>query len=156
MSREDVLQELDETRAEHVALVLKVAPDTLVYPDSGWLVKDIIAHVTHWELQSLLTLEHSLRGERYFIPNFRELGIDGWNARDYELHREDTFEQVMENFEGIRQSLKKLVFSMSDEQWEQTVRWFGNEVTAERMLYGILWHEKHHMGEIAALLSVVS
>jgi hypothetical protein len=156
MSREGVLQELDESRAEHLTLLAKVSPEAVVYEDSGWLVKDIVAHVTHWELQSLLTLEHSLRGERYFIPNFRELGIDGWNARDYELHREDTTEQIMENFTNMRHSLKTLVLSMTDEQWEQTLRWFGNEVTPERMLHGILWHEKHHMGEIAALVSVVS
>ncbi len=156
MSRESIVQELDESRAEHVALLTTVSPDAVVYADSGWLVKDIVAHITHWELQSLLTVEHSLRGERYFIPNFRELGIDGWNARDYELHREDTTDQIMENFTQMRQSMKTLVLSMTDDQWEQTLKWFGNEVTTERMLQGILWHEKHHISEIAALVSVMT
>lgn len=151
MSRESLLEELDATRSAHQAVISRVSPHDVVYDQSGWRVQDIIAHVTHWEVQALNTLEYALRGERYYVPNFRELGIDGFNAADYERHRDDTTEMVLRSWDDVRADLKRVILSASEEQWARPLKWLGQEVTPEQMIVGIIWHEKHHINEVASL-----
>jgi hypothetical protein len=151
MSRETLLKELDATRSAHQAVVSQVSPHDVVYDQSGWRVQDIIAHITHWEVQVLNTLEYALRGERYYVPSFRELGIDGFNAADYERHREDTADMVLRSWDDVRADLKRVILSASEALWESPLKWLGQEVLPEQMIMGIVWHEKHHINEIVAI-----
>lgn len=152
MNRDDLLHQMDEQRAGHNHILTQVSPVAVVYADSGWRVQDLVAHITHWEEQALLTLQHTLRGERYFLPNFRELGIDGFNALDYERHRDDATDQIIEQFAAIRTQFKAFLADLSDDQWELPVRWFGTEQTPLAMIQRILWHEDYHMAEITMLI----
>lgn len=154
MHPHDLLHESDEGRAHTTTLLARVSPTTIVYPDSGWRVQDVVAHLTHWEEQTLLTMQHALRGERYFLPDFRELGIDGFNASDYERHKQDATDQIMAHFDHVRQQLKAFISTMTDAQWQSSLRWFGSDQSPASMIQGILWHEKHHMADIAALTTV--
>ncbi|MFQ3659247.1 MAG: DinB family protein [Anaerolineae bacterium] len=149
MTRDELLTELAQRRA-HTLQVLEAVPlDTIVYPESGWRVQDLLTHITHWEEQCLLTLEHGLRGERYFLPNFRELGLDGFNAANVEQHRKDSPETTLARMASVRQQVTALVAQLSDEQWHMTLRWLGQDTTPDQMIAGILWHEDHHLDEIA-------
>ncbi|XWX04047.1 DinB family protein [Aggregatilineales bacterium SYSU G02658] len=153
MTRDELLTELAQRRAHTLQTLETIPLETVVYPESGWRVQDLLTHVTHWEEQCLLTLEHALRGERYFLPNFRELGLDGFNAANVEQHRQDTPEMTLARMASVRQQMIALVSQLTDEQWASTVRWLGQDATPAQMIAGILWHEDHHLGEIVQSIS---
>lgn len=148
MTRDELLVELSQRRAHTLQALENIPLDAVVYPESGWRVQDLLTHITHWEEQCLLTLEHALRGERYFLPNFRELGLDGFNAAHVEQHRQDSPEATLARMASTRQQVTALVAQLSDEQWQMTIRWLGQDATPAQMIAGILWHEDHHVSEI--------
>lgn len=148
MTRDELLAEMAQRRARTLQTLERVPLAAVVYPESGWRVQDLLTHLTHWEEQCLLTLEHALRGERYYLPNFRELGIDGFNAANVEQHRQDPPEVTLSRMAAVRDRLAGLLLQLSDEQWTMTIRWLGHDATPAKMVQGILWHEDHHLDEI--------
>jgi len=60
-----------------------------------WSVKDLIAHVSWWEEESLKHLPHILEGKR--PPRYSVLygGIDAFNAKMTELKRSLSLDEVM-------------------------------------------------------------
>ena len=53
---ERLLGLLDETRIETRAALGRLADNPVVYPDSGWRVKDVLAHVAAWEDEAARSL----------------------------------------------------------------------------------------------------
>lgn len=154
MDQQALVAALHEHHAHHAALIDRLSPEAIVYADAGWRVKDIIAHVTHWEEQTLLTIEHGLRGERYYLPNFRELGADGFNAHDYERRKDASTADILRQWDAMRNDTVACISQLTPEQWAAPMRWFGSDTTIEQLVSGTLWHEQHHMSELKPLLAV--
>src|SRR5688572_10300513 len=84
----------------------------VVYTDSGWTVKDLVAHVSAWEAEMLHSLQAYADGGEYEVEGFT--GDDAQNAIFYEQHKDAAFETLLERWTQTRESLKTLIGALSD------------------------------------------
>lgn len=70
-----------------------------------WSVKDIVAHVTTWEEETLKHLPGMLRGEKYPRYSVKYGGIDAFNALMTESKRRYSFSQVLRQQEAVHRKL---------------------------------------------------
>jgi hypothetical protein len=88
----------------------------------GWSVKDILAHVSWWEEESLTHLPIILQGLQ--PPRYSEQygGIDAFNAQMTELKRGLSLSEVRQQLAETHQRLVEYVRSVPDEQFTTETR----------------------------------
>ena len=83
-----------------------------------WSVKDILAHLTDWEQRFISWYRAGLRGE---IPETPAPGMT-WrdlpklNQAVYERHKDETLEEVLDQFEKSYQEILTLIESMTEQE----------------------------------------
>lgn len=84
--------------------------------ENGWNVKDILTHITAWELRMVEWIEESLRGETPDRPTPGEPwdDIDLINQQIYKQHKDTPLYQVLEEFQDIHKSAYKKVTSLTE------------------------------------------
>jgi hypothetical protein len=132
-----------------LAQLAPVDPNLVVYEDSGWTVKDNLAHVVVWEAEMVKSLEAYAQGGTYLIPDYP--GDDAFNAAAYAQHKDDTLAQVYADWAARRQRTHALIDAMTDTQLggELTYEWDERGTVAGR----IEWSHQHlrqHMEHILA------
>ena len=87
-----------------------------------WSVKDILAHVTTWEQESLKTLPVILQGGR--PPRYSDLygGIDAFNAWMREQKRELSLSEVLGQLDETHRQLIETVLKAPEEQFTRETR----------------------------------
>jgi hypothetical protein len=142
-----LLRLLDETRAQTLAALAKVDPDTPVYPEGGWLVRDVVGHLALWEEQVCLSLQAYSEGREYSIPNFSDENV--YNEQDVERRRKQSVEQVLADFSAARARMKSLIEALSADQLSGDILcpWGSRSVTAV-MIQHMAEHEAEHCQHI--------
>lgn len=136
---------LDEVRAEMRAAVGRTDPEQKIYP--GWGMRENIAHITGWDEVTVKALHAYLdSGGHYLMP-----------AKSYDAHNEDmikaraemSFEEVLQEWEEIRATLKALLAKLSDEDLKVSIPFpWGLQGTIKDMLTIIAEHEREHSMEL--------
>lgn len=87
-----------------------------------WSVKDLIAHVSWWEEESLKHLPHILEGKR--PPRYSVLygGIDAFNAKMTELNRSLSLDEVLSQADEIHRRLVNYLAGVPDDVFERETR----------------------------------
>ena len=81
----------------------------------AWSIKDILAHITAWEAETVHAIEQLLRGERPAIVDISN--IDAWNSEQARSSWDASLPTVTANLIFTRQRLLDLVAELTDEQW---------------------------------------
>lgn len=81
-----------------------------------WSVKDILAHVSTWEEESLKYLPQILEEKK--LPRYKDLygGIDAFNAIMTEKNRELTIGDVFNRLDNTHQQLVEYIKGAPDDQ----------------------------------------
>jgi hypothetical protein len=87
-----------------------------------WSVKDVIAHVTSWEEESLRHLPIILEGRK--PPRYSTLygGIDAFNARVWEQRRGLELPEVLRRRDEVHQKLLDFLAGIPEEQFTRETR----------------------------------
>jgi hypothetical protein len=80
-----------------------------------WSVKDILAHVTTWEEETLTHLAAMLRGERCPRYSVQYGGIDAFNALMTKTKQSLTFPEVIRQQEEVHARLLRFLESVPEE-----------------------------------------
>ena len=78
-NKHETIQQLNAAETKIQAFLATVSPDTVVHPDTGWTVKDVIAHMTDWNWQMLKSCAAGLHGGSYQITPFIH-ELHNWQA----------------------------------------------------------------------------
>jgi hypothetical protein len=119
-TKETLLDAIRDARARLEKKFSKLTPEEMIWPGSmdHWSVKDILAHLIDWEQRLIDWYQAGLRGEVPEIPapgmSWRDL--PALNQEGYEKHRDESLNDVMENFLNSYQETLKLVERMSEEE----------------------------------------
>lgn len=140
---------MDERRASNLAIVNAVPLELVVHSDSGWTVKDLVAHMIVWEMNTIRTLEAGMQGQRYLIPGFED-GIHAYNERTRMDYIDESGETILALWASTREQLRQIVRDYPEERWQEPLRWFGADALPVQVVKGIGSHEKHHIQEIAS------
>ena len=121
-----------------------------------WTVKDIIAHVTAWELELLRWLESAERSQSPNIPEPGEWGpfIQEFNRSGYLMNRDRPLSEVLQDFkevyERVLSAFQELPEDLDDPYWSV---WYKGE--PPWIMFGTYpEHYREHGEEISAAFSV--
>lgn len=147
-----LLDLLDRAREEMRAVARPQTVDDIVYQDSGWRVRDVIAHVAAWEDESARALEAFLRGESYAIPGF--VSDDAYNEQVHDRWANVDVAEVWEVWEAARARLKAALgrFDAAAASGELVAPW-GAPGTVHMVIREMAQHEREHAADVRAGLA---
>jgi len=119
MNKAELLQAIHDCH-EQIEACLDVATEAQLTccpgPQADWSVKDLIAHLTHWEQDMLTRLGNSALG---ICPDDE---VDAVNARVYEANKGRSLDDIRGDFRRSLEQIDELVGSLSDEELTDTQR----------------------------------
>jgi hypothetical protein len=131
-TKQELLESIRASRELLEKKFSKLTPEQMVWPGSmdDWSVKDILVHLVDWEQRLINWYQAGLRGE---VPPTPAPGLT-WrdlpklNQQGYERHKNESLEEVMEQFEASYRQILSVVQGMSEREiFEPGVyEWTGN------------------------------
>jgi hypothetical protein len=97
MTKPELIDLVRSRRAEWDVCIAQVPQDKMTIPNSigTWSIKDIIAHLTYYELWMANRLHERLRGEVYYPNEWDMMHWDARNALIYERDKNIPLEDVL-------------------------------------------------------------
>jgi uncharacterized damage-inducible protein DinB len=143
-TREQVLRLVRDGRAELEDALARLPDARLEEPllEGGWSAKDLMAHVSHWELAFLSNV-----GEP--PPPIADQGsTDATNDAVYRHHHARPLADVREEFEAVHRRLVERVSTFSDDELNaQPV--IGKEAVVWQYIAGETWnHYPEHVAQL--------
>lgn len=126
MKKQHILDKLEQAWVALNDSFTGLNTEQLIQPGvtENWSVKDILAHVSWWEEESLKHLPIILRGERPARYSVLYGGIDAFNALMTQQWRGYSFEEVRERAEATHYKLIAYLQSVPDEQFKTETRFW--------------------------------
>jgi|WetSurMetagenome_2_1015567.scaffolds.fasta_scaffold68253_2 hypothetical protein len=136
---------LDETRAVMEKLLPSLSPGQQIYP--GWTMKDLLAHMTGWDVATLDSLQAHLTGNPPAVTGIGSL--DEYNASTVSSRQHLSFDQVLSEWRQIRQQLRLLILEMPAEKFTEPVLvpW-GGKSTVTELIEIFRSHEEEHINDV--------
>ncbi|GAB1422056.1 hypothetical protein MASR2M15_22630 [Anaerolineales bacterium] len=146
-------------RAANNEVLAGIPPDTLIYAEGGWTLKDLLSHMIAWERTAIDALVYYQRGEEYIIAEFATTptaeAIEAFNQRMYLAHRDDPVELVWQTWDEQRAAYINTLTEAYrlDPQTKINQPWVSPldgdaYVSLEGLMKSINWHEKEHIQDI--------
>lgn len=111
---------LKATRKEFLSLADLISEEErTIRPVCGvWTLKDLVGHLTDWELVGVAGLRQLVVGQ---TPEFDEVitDFDTWNNIHAAARRDQPWDVVWADFEETRQTFMDLVDQMSEADWQR-------------------------------------
>lgn len=147
-TKDDLRQEIDQTRREALTFLQDVDSEQIIYEESGWRVKDIVAHVVTWETEMLRSLHAYRRGGAYRIANYEQ---DDYNAFAASMKQFDPLDQTLADWEAVRNWFTIHLNAMSPEALDDTmIMPWGAEGTVRDLFESLRKHLEEHLADIQA------
>lgn len=148
--KERLLRQLNEERKLSRYSLAGIDPHKIIYSESGWTIKDIVAHLTAWEEESVCSLQAFQNGSAYKIENFA--GDDPYNHEQYIKRKDLSVEQVFADWTAIREQFRAAFEAIPEAKMaaQMTLPW-GEIDTPPHLIREILQHEQEHIREIGEI-----
>ncbi len=153
MQKTEFLRQLDAHHQQSLQTLKSVDPEAVIYDESGWRVKDIIAHVATWDAETLRSFHALRRGSRYSIPNY--VDADDYNAFVAHVRMDEPMERILADWEATRSWMKIIFNAMSEGDFDAEMTYPSGETGSARTLtQEIVEHEVLHLDHIRGKLGV--
>ncbi len=147
LKRTELLTQLIRVRADLQALLDDLGETHLVTPGAhgDWSVRDVLSHLTAWEVDVLTNLGRVKRGAKPGTTQWTKATIqkqnEAWHAemRDRSLHR------VLADFDGARKQTLRVLEGMSDQEAAQPAPWLQGRSLADYVATMTVDHEREHL-----------
>ena len=136
---------IDQVRNEMAKLVEDTDPTLEICP--GWTIKDVLGHITAWEIvihKALTTFQAG--GPPYFL---HEQDFDLFNEFEVEKRSNWALDDVLRERKVVRKELKDTIMTIKDEDLDTVlVLPWGSERTIRELIEIIAEHEDEHRGAV--------
>ena len=149
MNKAELLRQIDQTHQQMLDLLKTVDPERVIYEETGWRVKDIVAHIATWDAETLRSFHALRRNTDYSIPNFTD--VDDFNAYAAHVRMDESMERITADWDATRSWMKIIFNAMSDEQFSAEMTYpSGKRGIARDLAQEIPDHEAEHLEHIRA------
>ena len=158
MSKEKLIEEIQIERLHLESTLEKISRQQMVTPGvmDDWTVKDLLAHITVWELRMIRWLEQTVRDEvpEMLPPGMTWDDLDQWNEQTYQKHRHRDLDEVLADF-GL--SYPQALSALEDISEEDLIdpnryTWRDGRPLWEMVAANTSWHYKEHEETITTWL----
>lgn len=142
---------LDATRAETESILASVDPQTVIYPEEAWTVKDIIGHLSAWEQAAVTSLQAYAEGDEAQLPE--QMNEDDYNHLNVARRKNFPVEKILLEWKETREWLKQVLEEMPSERLtgEMTFPW-GERGSVAELVDAMIDHELEHRQDIMGVL----
>jgi hypothetical protein len=147
MQRTDLIAELTRVRAELNAILADLSEPHLLEPgaEGDWSVRDVLAHITAWEVDLLTNLGKVRRGAKPGNTAWNKASILRQNERWHQETKDRPLRQVLADFEGARRQTLRVLEGMTDAEVARPADWLQGRPLAEYVDGLTLAHEREHL-----------
>ena len=143
--REDLLKRLDRARSHLEGLLAKVDPAQEIYP--GWTIRQLLAHITGWDEDTLATLVAHQSGKAPALTAVR--GFDEFNERTLSSRQDLDLDHVIQEWHSTRAKLKALLAELPEEKYRTTlVASWGERIRLTELIEVFIGHEEYHARDL--------
>lgn len=150
-SKAELQQALKQRYEEVLRLLPTINPLMVVYEESGWRVKDIIAHVVTWETERLRSLHAYRRGSAYQIKGYERDEYNGLaaNAKQFE-----TLDQILMDWDAVRNWFDIYLNAMPESAMNDDMIFpWGQTGTVRELITSMLTHLETHLADIRSKIT---
>ncbi len=151
MKRDELLAALVAARARLDAALEGMNPEELTAPGRAgdWSVKDLLAHVTAWDVDLLTNLGKVKRGQKSGRTQWDQAGIQAQNDAWQAEMKNRPLERVLADYDGVHEQLLRVVQSLSDAELEAPADWLQGRPLFQYFVDHVVTHEDEHGAELA-------
>jgi len=146
--REELIQELDQSRSILLELLAGIPTDSEIY--SGWTLRQFYAHLTGWDAVVTASLCEHAAGRIPAAPVVN--GIDAYNAES--IHTRETLddEHIVTEWILAREGLKAAIRDFPPERWNVPLLFpWGRTGSVRQLVEVLIEHEgEEHANELRA------
>jgi hypothetical protein len=143
-------EQFNQARTELRELLPNIDLKMEIYP--GWTIKEVIAHLAGWDDATILALDAFVAHLPPPTPAIK--GLDSYNEQTVEERVDLGYEQIVREWELIREQLIKVFGNLPDEMLATSiVSPWGLTMTVEQLLKIMINHEKEHADAIRTRLA---
>lgn len=149
MKKSELVEALEDGRQELVEMLQDLPDEEMLKPGvcGEWSIKDILAHLTQWEGQTVTLLFQASQSERKpTTAHFGKETIDEVNQRWYEASRERQLERVWEDWIAVRKQMIRRVGDWSEKDLNDPQRypWLNGKPLAQIIADNTFEHDDEH------------
>ena len=153
----DIVSAIKQTRLESMAIIQQLDLETVVYPNSGWRVHDILTHLT-WSDEQAIAIINAFLADQIYRPA-SHLHI---HSRT-DVHRRNAWirlqrynknpQEVMNELIQAHEDLKSAIFNVNTTRMceEFSVYW-GERITVQTLAIWQIQHDQQHRRDLARRL----
>jgi hypothetical protein len=129
--RKSLLHHMDETRAKLEGLLPQIDLRKEIYP--GWTIRDLLAHVTGWDIATIDAIRAFLNGTPTFSSGIHDL--DEYNALSISARTGLDDGQIISEWRLTRQELRSIVEQFPEASFDDPipVPWGGKSTVTDLM-----------------------
>lgn len=141
---------IDGVRQKMEGVISQTDPAKEICP--GWTTKQIIAHITAWEIVIHKAIQAFSAGDPpYFL---REQDFDRFNQSAVDLRADWSREEVLQEWKKVRSDLRAMIQDLDPGRLEEElVLPWGSERTLAELIEILGEHESEHMENIIKVTS---
>ena len=154
MNKEEILDQLDNSREQMLVLLEPLSDEALLQPGvmGDWSVADILVHLTAWESElvtALLQINKGKKPDRWLAAN---ADVEAYNAGRYAETKGRDLDRVFADWHNVRLKLEEWLDSFSEDDLNNAkrYRWAKNHSLGQIIIETSFEHEAEHLPEIAA------
>ena len=146
------IRNLEHTRADSQQKLEGVDPNAVNYEEGNWRVREIIGHLTEWDLEVVRSLKAHAEGGQYLIPDF--VDFDAYNNPAADARRNQPLDKLHEDWAEAHLAFKDAIQAMPEERMTIDMRYPWGPIDPVFYLVEIMaGHEREHIKDIVDALN---
>ena len=146
MNRDELTDALEAARAKLDAALDGLSAEELTAPGpvGDWSVKDLLAHVTAWDVDLLTNLGKVKRGLKPGRTQWNTALIQAQNEAWHTELLDRPLERVLADYDGVHTQVLKAAQSLSDAELAAPADWLQGKPLYKYFVDHIVTHEDEH------------
>lgn len=152
MTRSEILATLKHSRAEMERALAGLTEAQMTEPGvvGEWSVKDLLAHLTAWEVQVVTTLGQLQRGQRIKSVPWTDEEAQTLNAQWHADYRDRPLDNVLADFRAVRPQTARQVERLSEADLQEPRKFLSGDSLEKMIAVETFEHEAEHLPHLRA------
>lgn len=147
MKRTELMTELIRVRAALRAEIDDLGEKHMLTPgvEGRWSVRDVLAHLTAWEVDMLTNLGKVRRGAKPGTVQWTQAAIEKQNVIWHAEMKDRPLRSVLADFDGVRKQTLRVLEGLSDQETAQPSAWLHGRSLIDYIAEMTANHERKHL-----------
>jgi uncharacterized damage-inducible protein DinB len=158
VNKDELLAALEDSRAAIDEVLADLDPNALETAgvSGAWSVKDVLAHLTAWQVEILTNLGLAQRGQKPSRTVWDDATIEAQNQAWYQQYRNRPLERVTADYDGVHRQMVRKVTSLAEKDLAAPLPWSRGRSLSQYIVEDVVEHEAEHLPALQAWLQTHS